>query len=169
MWITCENIILYFLTTCTWNIFNVINWVLILLCCLYAGQLIKCLHSAASLKGCCLPDRAPGNAYCSHTAILKDFAAPFYKWRYVLSTLSTFSWCSRFCIDLRLLLDSNCAKKPGPLWKSIMTSALLKHESNLGVVFQRWNQSRAQNGFKTDVTWAGLLFAKINEFTISEC
>ncbi|CAL8389805.1 unnamed protein product [Boreogadus saida] len=27
------------------------------------SQLIKCLHSAASLKGCCLPDRKPGNAY----------------------------------------------------------------------------------------------------------
>ena len=48
------------------------------------------------------------------------------------------------------MLDSSCAKKPGPRWKSIMTSALLKHESNLGVAFQRWNQSRAQKGFKTE-------------------
>ena len=50
------------------------------------------------------------------------------------------------------VLDSTCAKKPGPLLKSIMTSALLKHESNLGVAFQRWNQSRAQKGFKTNAT-----------------
>ena len=138
------------LTTCTWNTYKVIHWVLIWPCCPFTGQHIKCLHSAASLNGCCLPYRLPGNTHCSHTAILKDFAAPFYKWRYVLSTLSTFTWCSRFCIDSRLLQDTNCAEKPGPLWKRIMTIALLKQESNSVVAFQRWNQSRAQKGFKTD-------------------
>jgi hypothetical protein len=45
---------------------------------LFTAQLIKCLHSAASLKGCCLPDRPPGNTHCRHTAILKDFAVPLY-------------------------------------------------------------------------------------------
>ena len=67
------------------------------------------------------------------------------------------------------VFDSTCAKKPGPLWKSIMTSALLKHESNLGVAFQRWNQSRAQKGFKTDAIWAGLPFSNITEFIMFEC
>ena len=50
---------LYLLTTCTWNIYKAIHWVLIWPCCLYSGQHIKCLHSAGSLKGCCLPDRHP--------------------------------------------------------------------------------------------------------------
>ena len=141
------------LTTCTWNTYKVIHWVLIWPCCLFTGQHIKCLHSAASLNGCCLPYRLPGNTYCSHTAILKDFAAPFYKWRYVLSTLSTFTWCSRFCIDSRLLQDTNCANKlfGKASWPDQRPAKL---ESNLGVVFQRWNQSRAQKVFRTDATWA---------------
>jgi hypothetical protein len=44
------------------------------------------------------------------------------------------------------MLVSTCAKKPDPLWKSIMPSALLKDK--LGVAIQRWNQSRAQKGSK---------------------
>ena len=67
------------------------------------------------------------------------------------------------------VLDSACAIKSCPPLKSIMTSPLLKHESNLGVAFQRWNQSRAQNGFKTDATWACLSFSNITEFIMYEC
>ena len=50
-----------------------------------------------------------------------------------------------------------------------MTSTLLKHESNLGVAFQRWNQSRAQKGFNTDTAWAGLSFSNIDEFKMYKC
>ena len=105
-------LILCLLPTCTWNIYKVIHWVLMWPFCLYTDQHIKCLHSAASHKGCCLPYRPPGNTYCRHTAILKDFAAPLYKCRFVLSSISTFTFDvvdsrqHRFEVDARFYLKS---------------------------------------------------------------